>query len=227
MIFEEDEDSERFLEILSMCKTALSTQLLGYCLMGNHAHIIVNCKEGSLSDYLKRAGIRYASWFNRKYGRIGHLFQDRYRSEPIADDSQLLSAIRYIHQNPVRAGLCRQAKDYRFSSYGCYIGDPGIVDTGLVLGLLSKDVGRQRRAFEAFMLTEEDAVFIDDAPARLTDRECKRLIEEIAGTASVAQFQGLPSGKRDEALRQMRGKGLSIRQIVRLTGVPFGVVRNR
>jgi REP element-mobilizing transposase RayT len=227
IIFEEEEDFEKFLEILSVCKLMIPSRIFGYCLMGNHAHVIISCKDRPLGDYLKRVGIRYASWFNRKYGRIGHLFQDRYRSEPIVDDRQLLAAIRYIHQNPVMSGLCRYAKDYPHSSYQCYIGDSGIVDTELVLGMLSEDVDWQKQAFAAFMLTAEGTVFIDDTSVRLTDREGIGIIKDIIDAESVSQFQELSRDKRDEALRQMRKRGLSIRQIARLTGIPFGVVRNK
>jgi REP element-mobilizing transposase RayT len=227
MIFEDDEDSTRFLEILAECKAVDSFQLFGYCLMGNHAHILIGCNEQSLGHCLKRIGVRYVSWFNSKYGRIGHLFQDRYRSEPVADDRQMLAALRYIHQNPVKAGLCAQARDYCLSSYQCYVNGSGIVDTELVLGMLSEKRSQQRREFESFMLSEGDGVFIDDAPARLTERECRKLIEDITGTTSVAEFQALSRETRNTALRQMKEKGMSIRQIVRLTGVPFGVVRHR
>jgi hypothetical protein len=195
--------------------------------MGNHVHILIDCDGRPLGDFFRRLGTRYASWFNRKYGRVGHLFQDRYRSEPIADDRQLLAALRYIHQNPVRAGLCRQPKDYRLSSYHCYAGQPGIVDTGLVLAMLAGDEKQQRQEFESFMLVDEDEAFMDDMPVRLTDQEGRAVIEGITGATSVAQFQALSRERRDEALRNMRRRGLSIRQIVRLTGVPFGVVRGK
>jgi REP element-mobilizing transposase RayT len=226
-IFEEDEDSERFLTILSECKDAASCRIIGYCLMGNHAHILIDYGDRPLGDFFRRVATRYASWFNKKYGRIGHLFQDRYRSEPIVDDRQLLTALRYIHQNPTKAGLCKQAEDYRLSSYHCYAGSPGIVDTDLVLGLLSTDREQQGQAFKEFMLLDEDGVFIEDIPVHLTDRQCKEIIEDITGTTSATQFQALSRERRDDALRQMRKKGMSIRQIVRLTGVPFGVVRNK
>jgi REP element-mobilizing transposase RayT len=226
-IFEDDEDAERFLEILAECKAMDAWQLFGYCLMGNHVHILIGCDNRPLGGILKRIGVRYVPWFNKKYGRIGHLFQDRYRSEPIADNRQLLAALRYIHQNPLKARLCQQAGDYRLSSYGCYVGRPGITDVEFVLKMLSEDKDRQRQEFEAHMLVDEDAEFIDDVPVRMTDRECKEVISDIAGTTSAAQFQALSPTMRDKALRQMRGRGLSIRQIVRLTGVPFGIVRGK
>jgi REP element-mobilizing transposase RayT len=154
LVFEEDEDYERFLEILSGCKGAGAQggyRLLGYCLMGNHIHLLVGCDGHPPGDILKRIAIRYVSRFNKKYGRFGHLFQGRYMSEPIKDDAQLLAVLRYIHQNPVKAGLCKRPQEYRFSSWAGYANGSGIADTALALGILSKDKQQQATAFESFI----------------------------------------------------------------------------
>jgi REP element-mobilizing transposase RayT len=226
MLFEEAEDFKRFAEILSQCKTD-ACELYGYCLMDNHVHILISFDDRSQAEFFKRVGIRYAVWFNKKYDRIGHLFQDRYKSEPIEDDARLLAALRYIHQNPVKAGLCKHPGDYQYSSYQSYLKDPGMIDTELVLEMFSKDEAKQRQVFEEFMLSEEPSTFIDDRPSRLTDRQCKEAIRAIAGTTSIAQFQALSCEARNNALRQMKKRGLSLRQITRLTGTPIGIVRRK
>ena len=72
--------------------------------MSNHVHLLINEKDSSIGDIMKCINVSYAMYFNRKYNRVGHLFQDRFRSEVVENDSYMLSAARYIHNNPVLAG---------------------------------------------------------------------------------------------------------------------------
>ena len=88
--------------------------------MGNHIHLLIKPEKEPLEQVFKRIGGRYVYWYNVKYQRVGHLFQDRFKSEPVEDDSYFLTVIRYIHQNPVKAGLCKNIKDYKYSSYAEY-----------------------------------------------------------------------------------------------------------
>ena len=106
-VFKDAEDNERFLEMLSACKTASGFEVYAYCLMGNHLYLLIRTDESGdpLSRIFRRLGAQYVYWYNGKYERVGHLFQDRFRSEPVEDDAYLLSVLRYIHQNPVKAGI--------------------------------------------------------------------------------------------------------------------------
>jgi len=115
-IFKESADYERFLLHLSQVKRSSDFKLFAYCLMSNHVHLLLRENEVPLSHIFKRLGARYAFWFNRKYDRCGHLFQDRFRSEPVESDAYLITVLAYIYQNPVKAGLCANPKSYRWSS---------------------------------------------------------------------------------------------------------------
>ncbi|MDI6601193.1 MAG: hypothetical protein QME46_05370 [Thermoanaerobacteraceae bacterium] len=96
-----------------------------------------------VSRVLKRITVSYVYYFNKKYKRVGHLFQDRFKSEAVEQDSYVLSLARYIHQNPVKAGIVEKVADYKWSSYGCYLNDNNyftkMVDTDTILGLFSED----------------------------------------------------------------------------------------
>ena len=116
-IFEDEEDSRRFLETLSKYKEQCGYEIYAYCLMGNHVHILLKEGKENLTLVLKRIAGSYVYWYNWKYHRSGHLFQDRFKSEPVEDDAYFLTVIRYIHQNPVKAGICRNVDGYKFSSY--------------------------------------------------------------------------------------------------------------
>jgi hypothetical protein len=206
-IFEDDEDAGRSLGILAECRALGAWRLFGYCLMGNHAHILIGCEGRPLGGVLKRIGVRCAPWPNKGCGRIGRLFQGRYRSEPPAGGGRLLAALRHVRQNPPKARLCRRAGDHRLSSYGRHAGRPGIADVGPVLGMLCEGKGRQRQGLEALMLAGGDAGLIGDGPARVTGRERREAIGDTAGTASAARFQALSpySARRGPAADEGKG----------------------
>ena len=107
-IFEDDEDSEQFLDILEGCKAVSGFEVLAYCLMGNHVHLLMRVGKEPLSTIFRRIASKYVYWFNVKYDRVGHLFQERFKSEPVEDDAYLATVMRYIHNNPVKAGICQQ-----------------------------------------------------------------------------------------------------------------------
>ena len=116
-IFLDEEDSSRFLEIVRKYKDICNFKIFAYCLMGNHVHILVKTDDISLDSIMKRVVVKFVYYYNVKYSRIGHLFQDRYKSEPVETDEYFLQVIRYIHQNPIKAGICEKMKEYKYSSY--------------------------------------------------------------------------------------------------------------
>ncbi|WP_366923915.1 transposase [Metallumcola ferriviriculae] len=119
-IFLDDEDKIRFMEKLMKAKETGKFELYGYCLMDNHVHLLIKENE-DIGASIKRITVGYVWWHNNKYGRTGHLFQNRYKSEPVETESYLLTVLRYIHQNPVKAKIVLQAKDYSWSSYKQYL----------------------------------------------------------------------------------------------------------
>lgn len=88
--------------------------------MDNHVHLIVKGEISNLSRAIKRLNISYAMKFNKKADRVGHVFQDRYRSEVIVDEPYLLHVTRYVHNNPIKAGIASHPWGYRWSSYQEY-----------------------------------------------------------------------------------------------------------
>jgi hypothetical protein len=171
----------------------------------------------------KRIGVRYVIWHNRKYGRTGPLFQGRYKSEAVEDDGYLLSALRYIHSNPVEARMCGKPEDYRWSSYRDYLGKGGgITDTHEILLMFGRNASEGIAAFREFMDAEAPE-HLDIHPK--TDEAMRERIENLCGVSNIAQFQALSVYERNSNIQKLRTSGLSIRQIARLTGIPFGVVR--
>jgi REP element-mobilizing transposase RayT len=225
-IFENKGDRIQFLEILTVVKDMSKFKLYGYCLMGNHVHILLQVTDEPLALIMKRIGVRYVGWFNRTYKRTGPLFQDRFKSETVQDESYLLAALRYIHQNPVMAGIAKSAKSYEWSSYGDYLGKgSGITDVEELLPIFSPNSVSQKDEFEKFMNDSSSGTFIDVDSN--TDEVLKSQMKRLCNVSTVAEFQALSQADRDANIHILRKQGMSIRTIVRLTGIPFGVVRSK
>ena len=149
------------------------------------------------------------------------MFQDRFKSEPVEDDAYFLTVIRYIHQNPIKAGLSKTIDEYKFSSYNEYINNSNLVDTDFCLGIIDKE------QFIDFNMeeTQDVCLEIEDNDFRLTDDEARGIIRKISKCRTATEFQNLSVDKRDKYLKILRNSGLSIRQISRLTGIGFNIVR--
>ena len=219
-IFEDEEDFEKMLQILSIVKAVTKCRIFAYCFMCNHCHLLIKIEGESLEQIIKRIGVRYVYWFNVKYKRTGHLFQDRYKSEAIENDKHMLSVLRYIHQNPLQSGLCTDISDYPWSSYREYIGKKMIVDSSFIFEMISET------EFEGFNKKENAEKHLDNIKTgfRSSDAESKEIIEKISKCRNVAEFQQLDSCKQRELIRVFKDKGVSIRQINRLNGVSKGIV---
>jgi len=138
-IFEDTQDYHKFLETIKISKDKSGYTLFAYCLMSNHVHLLIKEGKESLGNSFRRIGASFVYWYNWKYSRCGHLFQDRYKSEPVETDSYFLTVLRYIHQNPIKAGIVKEIGQYPWSSYQEYITKPEICDTAFALKLFSED----------------------------------------------------------------------------------------
>ena len=189
--------------------------------MGNHVHILIKEGKEPLESIFKRIGNRYVYWYNTKYQRIGHLFQDRYKSEPVETDEYFLTVVRYIHQNPVKAGLVKRCEDYIFSSYNEYLKKNTIIDKEFLLKMVSLSEYRRYHRQEE----QNSCLEVKEVIQRMTDEQAKQLIKKISGCENIEQFQELSEDKQHKYIKQLRHKNLSIRQISRLTGITIGIIR--
>jgi REP element-mobilizing transposase RayT len=121
-IFISDDDRVRFLDTLKRMKDKYNYKLEAYCMMDNHVHLLINDNGNDISKILKSINISYVYYFNSIYKRVGHLFQDRFKSERVDNENYLLNVSAYIHNNPVKAGIVDSPEKYKWSSYNNYIG---------------------------------------------------------------------------------------------------------
>jgi REP-associated tyrosine transposase len=152
-IFRDKEDFGKYLELLSRYKDLYKYRLYAYVLMNNHVHLLVETGQTPLSKILQGINQSYTGRFNRKYGTVGHLFQGRYKAILCDRDSYLLSLVKYIHLNPVRARLVKTPEEYQWSSHRTYIKPSGksIVDEDQVLRLFSEDKGMARKLYGEYV----------------------------------------------------------------------------
>ena len=117
-IFDKSEDIKYYIKLIYKLSKEHEIKIIAYCIMNNHAHMLIKTKKlDELSKYMQRLNCTYARYYNKKYDRVGYVFRDRYKSEGIYDEQHLYNCIKYIYDNPVKAGICSKAKDYPYSNY--------------------------------------------------------------------------------------------------------------
>ena len=220
-IFEDREDCRKFLYVLSDSRQTYGFTVLAYCLMSNHVHLLIRPGKIELSNVFMSFGARYVRWYNEKYARTGHLFQERYKSKPVDDLPYLLTVVRYIHLNPVKAGICRTPQQYEFSSYSSYFKDP-LIDSAFMMTLMSRD-----KFTEFHSVPNDDECMDIDGPAvkALSDKQAIAEMTRVSGCKNASEFQKLDPDRRNKALHKMLASGVRLRQASRITGISYQVVR--
>ena len=220
ILFEEDADYLFYLSILKRFSRETGVSVCAYCLMENHVHLLTYCPGEGVPLMMKKLGVSYSSYFNRKYERTGHLFQDRYLSETVDNDYYFRQLVRYILNNPVKAGICK-APDYSWSSYRAFHRTADdVVDTALLLDMLGGGP-----ISDSFMQEGEEAGFLEFEKTKKDDVWALGIIRNSLGLKSGTALQQMDRAARDNAIGVLKGKGLSVRQIERLTGINRGVIQ--
>ena len=154
-IFYSQEDRYRLYILLQEGIERFGHRIHAFCLMPNHLHIVVQVGDIALSKIFQNVSFRYTRYINKKQKRIGHLFQGRYKALLIDADSYLLELVRYIHNNPLRAGMVLSPEHYQWTSHRAYIGEESIpwLTTDWILSQFAKHKKRARQRFHEFCLT--------------------------------------------------------------------------
>ena len=229
-IFRDEQDRIRYLEKLSFYCRDKSVDLLSYCLLGNHVHLLLETPHGNLSKMMQALQTSYTVSFNKRHRRSGHVFEQRYKALLVDKDNYLLQVSRYIHLNPVSAGIVTRPQDYRWSSYGSYLKGKGIggLKPEMVLGYFVGERKKQlaqyreyvevgigkRQRYDEPVATKQmfigDEEFIDKARRRSTTaavREGHYSLKRIVG--AVSEVMGIEEGDlrrpgRREAVQRSR-----------------------
>lgn len=229
LLFEESSDYRKYLSFLEYYKSQCHFELFAYCLMSNHVHLLLRLSpDFPLETIFRRLNTAYAVWFNMKYNRTGFVQNGRYYSEPVEDEHYVLATTRYIHYNPTNAGLENApGSSYPWTSYYDYlnfsVSAPSLTDTSYLFQLL----GSSEHFFQLHTTATDSSVQILDIHTirrRLPDDVAADIIFKISGCRNTTEFQKLSLLNRNHFIRLIHQKGVSIRQINRLTGTPKGVI---
>ena len=136
IVFETDDDRRFFGQRMRQYLDELDLELYAWCFMSNHMHMLLHADLEITSVFMRKLLSAYARYFNDKYDRVGHLFQDRFGSVAVATDAQLMATVRYIHRNPCEIPG-QSFETYIWSSYREYVRAPFISETRFVLSLFN------------------------------------------------------------------------------------------
>ena len=232
-IFEEEEDYVRMKEILIKLNERRDEQghplpqaysMYAYCLMSNHIHLLIRERNEGIAETMKRLGIGYAAYFNKKYQRSGHLFQDRFRSEPVESMEYFIILLRYIHQNPVKAAIVKDVGDYPWSSWREYTDVPVLCDTRTVLNRSSLE---DLTALVNEPVADDGNILeIDTADGMMvTDEDIRTFLFQTYNIHNPLEMQNMNKEFRNAIIKAAKEYGGSIRQLSRLTGLSYGLIR--
>jgi putative transposase len=231
-IFNTPEDYFAFIELLKEASFQWKVKVAAYCLMSNHYHLLLQTPEANLSRCMRHINGIYTQYYNRNYKNDGPLFRGRYKSIVIDQDKYLLELIRYIHRNPMRAGLVKRLADYRWTSHKAYISESNEwnwLHKEFVLSMLEENKHKRHQTYIAFMKQAESETlktlyersnlplllgtkdFIDDIRHKYSDKKIKKempqsreLVPERRDIErAIVQFYKLEA---DEFLQSYRGK---------------------
>lgn len=219
-IFADDEDDEKFMDILDTYRKKIEYEIYAYCLIGNHVYLLIKEGKEVLSNTMKRIGTSYVCWYNWQYNRKGHLFQDRFKSEAVEDDAYFLTVLRYIHQNPLKAGLVDNIDSYKWSSYQGYISKTKIVNVDFVLALFDKEKDKAIEKFKRFNKESNNDKCLEVIGKRKTisDKKIRKLMLKKFDI-ELALLHNEQVKNQTEVLKFLKKlDGSSLRQLSRLTG---------
>jgi len=228
IIFEEDSDYQKFLFIISDCKIKYNIDIYAYCLMDNHIHLILSSPPQELPSFFRSFGAKFVLWYNKKYMRTGHLFQERFHSEAIESHNYFLNALHYVHNNPVRANICRFPSDYRYSSYNAYFGE----NNPLVNVSFACEIVGSKNALQRFLSCDDDYAdilgFEDMSPASkrfISDEKAIVLLKSITHLSSLSDVSALSVKDRNAYVRTLKEKGLTHKQVARIFDISPSTVK--
>lgn len=222
-IFSSEHDYKKFMDIIRSSKDVYGIEIYSYCLMANHVHLFLHeAENGGISEFMKKILSHYAGWYNFKYERTGHLFANRYKSLPVEDDSYFLTLAKYIHRNPVKAGIVENMQDYRYSSYSDYLRNNNeFVNVDFLLNILDEDRKSALRQFESFSLATEEQDYDFENSVQNRELMAKVKIIKMTGGIKPYEIRNLPKEQRIEILTMLlKDSNIKKTTLERLTGIP-------
>lgn len=225
-IFQRESDKSFFMDLLNEFEKDGLMQLAAWCIMDNHVHMVLKADLIHLAMTLKRLNIRYAMYYHRVHGTVGHVFQDRFKSETIETDDYLMMVIRYVHQNPVKAKITTTVEAYPWSSYRIYLehGQNKVMD--FVDGLFNKD----KTFFRAYHTETDENSYLEirEDQEKMTDENVQKVIMQYCHKHGIQERAEIHRDRNHiNALvnELITYGGISLRGTAKLLEIPYSAVR--
>ena len=221
LIFETDDDRWEFLELMRDCCRDAGVTVVAWCLMGDHVDLVLLDYEDEMSAAMQRLLLTYARRFNKRIGRVGCLFQDRFERHSLDTDWQVMEAVRSVHADPQEAGVALIER-YPWSSFAEYLRaydndmTRGFSDPSCVLELFGS-----AKAFIAYSLSTPDSGEPALCDMKETEWERHAFAEKLAKGLGVPLHvvKAAPSAQRNVVILGLHDAGFTVRQIERYTGI--------
>ncbi len=221
VIFYNDEDRFFLLKRMKKYSEETSIEIYAYCLMDNHVHILIGKGNPNLSKFVQKLATSYAMYFNRKYDRSGHLFQGRFKSEPVETDEYFKTVLRYILQNPYKARIC-DFNYYKWSSYQCMINTSTetFINTDYIYSVFSG-----KACLEQFISQENNDLCMEHENVQVfSDSRCIQLILNELKLDYPSQLKTKKRQEMMKSLRHLKSLGINVTQISRITDISRNIV---
>lgn len=215
-IFLDDQDFKKFMKEVERVKQKYKFQICAYALMCNHVHFVINDENEKLSIGIQSLTVSYSSYFNKKYERIGHLFENRFKSQVIEEESYLKNVVRYIHKNPENAGM----EKYLWTSYAEYIrNNEGLIATQQVMSLFGNSI-EDFKMFHDIYEKNQDYDKDYEMIKRLQDEEAIEIMKEIVNEPNLIKIQNYEKSRKVETIKKiLKIEGITKVQIARILGI--------
>ena len=229
-IFYDNNDKDFFLKQILTTKQSFNYIVYSYCLMSNHVHLVIKCKNELLSKAIQSLQIRYVSYFNKKYERTGHLFQGRFKSKAVETQKYFLELCRYVHRNPEKAGI-ELTQKYEWSSYKEYIGKAKIIDKNVLLNYFNNNLNDF--IYYTIGMTDVDDIedFVEyEIINKFTDAQLASIIMKKFNLSSIGQINLFFKNREPDFLKEDLKKitsinGTNITQIARVIRINRNLIQ--
>ena len=228
-IFEKEAAKKEILHILAVKVRETDVGIYAYCVMDNHIHLVLKSEPQELAVFMKKLNGSFAMYYNREQRRVGHVFQDRYKSERIEDEEYFWGVIRYIHLNPAKAHLVKNAEDYQWSSMKDFLLGKSDVLAKEALAL-KQDNFKDNRSFLDMHKQEDLHIYLEvkEELDEMKKAAGSQLIENILVEHGITTVMELR--EQEEALENLLGRlarelKLSYQEIAKMTGLSYSMVQ--
>ena len=224
VIFKEAEDYEYFEELMCFYAKSFGITLHNYCLMSNHYHLLIEIEQENLSKFMRQLNMNYAIYFNKKYKRVGHLWQGRFKSWYVTNEAYLYTLMPYIEQNPLKANMVKDIYEYPYSSYHYFLNYKEIPEC-LKQSWIVQNHKDDAEAIEAFLTNPVDTAQLQELKKASSLVEAPNSDAQPKEEDLVKIFEKITEIKeRNEIIAKAYAQGYSQHMIAKVLGLAQSTV---